>query len=356
VFPAGFNNVCEVDQKRATELIKNYITTHYPMCKKILLLAEEHTKNLYYWDNIYIIKLLIQKAGYEVVVCVPGQMIHSPIKIKAASGREISIHLLKKEKGDLIVSNNDFSVSYDLPENLSYNPCLEMGWNVRKKHSFFLEYNKIAEEFASLVQMDPWCFKIETELFAPFDLNSKNNLTLLKERASSFLKHLKENQPDTVEDSPYIFLKNNSGTYGLGVTSIEQAEEVEHFNYKTRKKMKASKGGSGIKELILQEGIPTILSQNPGQNVEPVIYMIGSSLTGGFLRGHNKQGHKANLNSPGAIYKRLCISDLEIKVRGHMMENVYGWIGKLGVLALMTEIEKRGLDFRGYTQGSKALK
>ncbi len=348
VFPAGFNNICEADQKQTSSLIKNYLKKHYPSCKKIILLAEEHTKNYYYWDNIYVIKSLIESTGYTVTVCVPGKVITSSTKIMAASGREISVYLLNKKKGDLIISNNDFSVSYDLPKDIFCNPCVEMGWGLRKKHSFFVEYNKVVDEFASLIKMDPWCFKVETELFSPFHLDSDENINLLKDRVSLFLRNLKNKLPEKSMEEPYLFLKNNSGTYGLGITSIDRAEELDHLNYKTRKKMKASKSGSGIKEVILQEGIPTILGQEKGQSVEPVIYMIGSKLTGGFLRGHDKQGHKANLNSPGAVYKRLCVSDLEIEIRGHTMENVYGWIGKLGVLALISEIENRHLDFRGY--------
>ncbi|MDE0092661.1 MAG: glutamate--cysteine ligase, partial [Oligoflexia bacterium] len=68
VFPAGFNNICEEDQKRTSELIKAYLKQYHPSARKILLLAEEHTRNLYYWDNIFIIQSLIEKAGYQTLV------------------------------------------------------------------------------------------------------------------------------------------------------------------------------------------------------------------------------------------------------------------------------------------------
>ncbi len=348
VFPAGFNNICEVDQKTTSSLIKDYLERHYPSCKKILLLAEEHTKNLYYWDNIYVIKSLIESVGYKVTVCVPGKMITSQKKIITASGKEVSIHLLTKEKGDLIISNNDFSVHYDFQEDRICNPCIEMGWGSRRKHNFFMEYNKIASEFASILGLDPWCFRVETELFSPFDLDSDKSRKLLEQQVTLFLKNLKNKQIKKDMEEPYVFLKNNSGTYGLGVMTINKAEELDHLNYKKRKKMKASKSGLGIKELIIQEGIPTVLGREKGLSVEPVIYMVGADITGGFLRGHDKQGYKANLNSPGAVYKRLCVSDLKITIHNRTMEHVYGWVGKLGVLALISEIENRHLDFRGY--------
>ena len=102
--------------------------------------------------------------------------------------------------------------------------------------------------------------------------------------------------------------------------------------------MKAAKEGQKINQLILQEGIPTILNQSQG-SAEPVIYTIGSELIGGFLRVHEKKGTRGNLNSPGAVFKQLCMSDLKIRVAGKNEENVYGWITRLSLLALALEIK-----------------
>ena len=343
LFPAGFNNICEADQKKAASLMKSYLKSRYPEAKKILLLAEEREKNLYYWDNIFVIKSLIEDGGYEAVACVPGKKILAPLRLTSAAGRKMRIGLLHEEKGDLIISNNDFSVDYDLPPGAPITPRAEMGWRFRKKSGFFREYNKIAAEFAGIVGLEPWRFTVETELFSPFDIESKESLARLKSQAAPFLARLQRARPPEAKEEPYLFLKNNSGTYGLGVIAIDRAETLNSLSYKLRKKLKASKSGEAIRELIIQEGVPTALSSPEGESAEPVIYMAGSHLAGGFLRSHQKKDRKASLNSPGAVYKRLCVSDLEIKIKGQVMENVYGWIGKLGLLALTAEIESRGL-------------
>ena len=100
--------------------------------------------------------------------------------------------------------------------------------------------------------------------------------------------------------------------------------------------MKAAKGGGGISEVIVQEGVPSVLSED-GATAEPVLYMLGCELAGGFLRTHNKKDNHQSLNSPGAVYKKLCLSDLKISAEGAMLENVYGWIAKLGFLAISKE-------------------
>ena len=342
-FPAGFNNICEEDQKRASSLIKNYLDKISPGAKKIILLAEEHTRNFYYWDNVFVIKFLIEETGYDVTVCVPGKKMTASQEIITASGKKLFVYLLEESEGDLIISNNDFSVNYKLPD-IPCHPPLTMGWFVRKKHRFFKEYNRLAEELASLLKIDPWHLTVETELFSPFDMESKKNFLNLKDRADLMIRKIKQKTPEGLtKEEPYLFLKNNSGTYGLGVMSINNVEGFHGFTYKARKKMKASKGEQVVSEIIIQEGIPTYLQNQENQSAEPVVYMIGSQLAGGFLRSHEKKDYKTNLNSPGAVFRRLCMSDLEIKIQGLVMENVYGWIAKLGSIALSREIEHTGV-------------
>ena len=98
---------------------------------------------------------------------------------------------------------------------------------------------------------------------------------------------------------------------------------------------------------MIQEGIPTVFSTED-ETAEPSIYMIGYNLAGGFLRAHSKKGPKDNLNSPGAIYKRLCISDLKLKALECPMENVCGWVAKLGSIAIAMEAEQLNINFKNY--------
>ena len=67
IFPAGFNNICPTDKESAVSLMKKYIDGHYgPNTKNILLVTEEHTNNLFYWENVFTIRTLIESAGKTV--------------------------------------------------------------------------------------------------------------------------------------------------------------------------------------------------------------------------------------------------------------------------------------------------
>ena len=345
LFPAGFNNICEVDHEHAMQLCKGYLKKYFPSAQTIILLAEEHTNNPFYWDNIHSLKTLLERSGVlSVPVCVPGRSIKENITLVSARGHSIEIFLLREKiaGGDLIISNNDFSVDYQLDVSMPVTPPVKAGWNTRRKHSFFKEYNLLAEEFAKLIQVEPEFLTIKTTRFTGFQPNDPKCLKRLREEVDLFLSELEPIYKNTLyktgEQKPFLFLKNNAGTYGLGMTTITASSDIEQWNYKIKKKMKATKGGGKFTELIIQEGIASHIRKE-GSVAEPVIYLIGAHLTGGFLRTHKEKGTRDNLNSPGAVYRTLCISDLEIEVEGRPMENVYGWIARLGELALARELQ-----------------
>lgn len=348
IFPAGFNNICPTDQDSAEELVLNYFKSHYPNFKKIVLLTEEHTNNPYYWDNAHTLWRLLTSAGLEVKMAIP-RALPEPLKLVSASGREVSVFSAERIEGkvivdgmtaDLIISNNDFSEAYqEWVSGLEtpINPPHQLGWHARRKDQFFREYNQLAQSFARLIDVDPWLLEVQTEAFTEFDINDEASRNRLAERVDGFLAAVREQyQQRQINVDPFTFIKNNSGTYGLGVTQVNSGDEVRQWSYKSRKKMKAAKGGRSIEQVIIQEGIPTIVTSQ-GATAEPTIYMVGCKLAGGFLRTHEAKSPRESLNSPGAVFRRLCVSDLRISVEGHPMENVYGWIARLSFLAIARE-------------------
>jgi glutamate--cysteine ligase len=177
----------------------------------------------------------------------------------------------------------------------------------------------------------------------------ETSLKTLSEKVDAMLVRLqKQYDQRGITEKPFVFVKNNAGTYGLAVIRVGSGAEVMDWNYKSRKKMKAAKGGRDVEEVIIQEGIPSHVQAEGGITAEPVIYMIGTELAGGFLRTHAEKSSSESLNSPGAVYKRLCVSDLNVSLKGHPLENVYGWSARLGVLAIGLEAKEMGISFKGY--------
>src|SRR5437868_759300 len=211
-----------------------------------------------------------------------------PLKVTSASGRELTVGsalkdsaLMKEFKPDLIISNNDFSEAYEewaKTIDFAMNPPRELGWYQRKKSRYFKFYNQLVNEFAEVAKFDPFLLRVETEEYAHFDINSEESRSDLANRVDQMLARLKaEYQMRGITQEPFVFVKNNAGTYGLAVIRVGSGEEVRQWTYKSRKKMKAAKGGRDVEEVIIQEGIPSIVSTE-GASAEPVIYMIGCEL------------------------------------------------------------------------------
>lgn len=358
IYPAGFNNICPSDKETSVGLMEKYISQHYgSSVKNVLLVTEEHTNNPYYWENVHTIRSLMESSGKDVKIAIPKEM-EAPLKVQSSSGREIEVFsahqssaLMKSFKPDLIVSNNDFSEAYeDWGASIHYpmNPPRELGWYQRKKSTYFKYYNELVNEFSDVIKIDPFMLRVETELFENFDITDESSRDSLAKRVDAMIAQLAADYKKRgIDQKPFVFVKNNAGTYGLAVIRVGSGDEVKEWNYKSKKKMKAAKGGREVEEVIIQEGIPSIVSEGSA-SAEPVIYMIGSELAGGFLRTHSDKGATDSLNSPGAVYKRLCVSDLAVDAPGCPLENVYGWTAKLGMLAIASEAKEMGVEFKGY--------
>jgi glutamate--cysteine ligase len=358
IYPAGFNNICPADRENSISLMGNYIDKHYgSSVSNIMLVTEEHTGNPFYWENVLTIEQLLKSAGKKVLLAIPRVM-DGPLTVQSATGKSIEVHsafadsaAVKEFGPQLIISNNDFSQAYEewaQGQAVPINPPRELGWYQRKKSNYFQHFNRLADEFAGLVGIDPFILNVQTEVFEQFDITDDQSRQKLADRVDAMIENLRaQYRQRHIDQEPFVFVKNNAGTYGLAVIRVSSGAEVKEWNYKSRKKMKAAKGGRDVEEVIIQEGIPTRV-QAEGATAEPVIYMIGSELAGGFLRTHLEKDSTDSLNSPGAVYKRLCVSDLNVDWQGSPLENVYGWSARLGLLAIADEAKQMKVEFKNY--------
>ncbi|HUP57282.1 MAG TPA: glutamate--cysteine ligase, partial [Bdellovibrionota bacterium] len=140
-----------------------------------------------------------------------------------------------------------------------------------------------------------------------------------------------------------VFVKNNSGTYGMGIMVIRDAEELRTLNRRAKNKMSVGKNRHPIESVAVQEGIrtTTLVQRLPA---EPVIYLFGDELIGGFLRTNSERTEEDNLNSQGMVFKKLCMSDLraldeeEPTKRVPTLELAYGWVARISALATGREL------------------
>ena len=107
-----------------------------------------------------------------------------------------------------------------------------------------------------------------------------------------------------IDSEPVIFIKNDGGTYGLGIISIKSGAEIKNLSKRKIKRLTYGKGGSSTENFLIQEGIPTSLI-NDGSVMEPVGYTIGGKDSFWFFRSNNEKNEFSNLNSPSSEFLQL---------------------------------------------------
>ncbi|MBC7458247.1 MAG: glutamate--cysteine ligase, partial [Bdellovibrionaceae bacterium] len=281
IYPAGFNNICPTDKEAAPEIFKKYIQVHYGTgIKKILLITEEHTKNPYYMENVATIQDLLQQADFEVALAFPKELAE-PITLQSSTGKILTFEsgyensaFFKSYNPDLVISNNDFSLSlaeWSDQNSRPTNPPRELGWYQRQKSRYFKHYNDLVNQFSEVAGIDPFLLRVETEEFLNFNINDETSRNELADQVQKFLDKLAVSYKERgINQKPFCFVKNNAGTYGLAVIKVSSAEEIKEWTYNSRKKMKAAKGGRDVEEVIIQEGIPSIVTSDSA-SAEPVI-------------------------------------------------------------------------------------
>ncbi|MDP3981549.1 MAG: glutamate--cysteine ligase [Chlamydiota bacterium] len=323
LFPAGFNNLCQAYSRQLIASLHDYLNTYYPQALNIMVLAEEHTRNKFYLKNVRTLKQFIEQTGRRVRIGVFGDFLSQDELSIDLDEESVTLYRIKLEGDkltcrdftpDLIISNNDFSSG--VPSALlgiaqEIIPPTELGWQKRRKSDHFRYLHEEIGAFCRCFDLDPWLLTAQTEVVSDIDLLEESCLQVLANRVDQLLKQIKvKYQEYQIEDSPYVYLKNNAGTYGLGLLPLFSGEEVLSLSRRKKNKLLSSKGNLQVAEYLIQEGIPTA-DLYSGYPLEPVIYLIGGQDIGGFFRIHEAKNVLESLNAPGMTFSCLCLHKLD---------------------------------------------
>ena len=360
LFPAGFNNLNPAFEPLSIQAVQMAIEHIGQPVNRILIIPENHTRNLPYLENIASLKAIIEKAGFEVRIGSLIPDLDAPLSIDIDSSRSLLLepvfreqdHILLKDDfiPDLILLNNDLAsgkpaILDGVTQKIT--PPMSLGWSSRLKSDHFGYYQQVVREFAEQIGFDPWlidpmfrnCGKVDFMKREGVDCLSKNSIALFDAIRSKYAEY-------DVACKPFLMLKADAGTYGMGVMTIRDPLEISALNRKERTRMAITKEGQKVSQVIIQEGVYTHETWGDKQTVaEPVVYMLDHQVVGGFYRVHAKRTASQNLNTPGMRFEALAFDDCCISpdpAQGaNCRENrfyTYGVIARLALLAAAREI------------------
>jgi glutamate--cysteine ligase len=360
LFPAGFNNLNKEFLPLFVTAAKQAFNEHVPDAKKILLIPENHTRNLFYWENVFALLQILAHAGFEVRVgsLLPDYQV--PTELALQSGGKIWVESLKRFADkiglkdfipDAILLNNDLSDGIpEILQNLAQPilPPAELGWSQRLKSGHFKHYADVSDEFAKYLEIDPWFIAPMFRHCGEINFMNREGEECLISNVEHLLSEIKKKYTQyNISCNPFVVVKADAGTYGMAVMTVRNADELRSLNRKQRTAMSKSKGGQAVQKVIIQEGVYSYETWGVENAVaEPVVYLCGPQVVGGFYRVHKGRGVDENLNSPGMQFEPLAFSKTCQKPvptdAPDACQNrfyAYGVIGRLSMLAAAREMK-----------------
>jgi glutamate--cysteine ligase len=361
LFPAGFNNLLLNPDfmQLSVDASRHVFQQVLPSVKNILIIPENHTRNIFYWENVYALTQILTRGGFNVRVGSMLADLTEPKKMQLANGHSVTIEPAIRQDDKLTVAgfvpevillNNDLSDGIPaILQNLSQPvvPPAELGWSQRLKSGHFQYYAQVVQEFSQLIKIDPWLIAPLFLHCGEIDFMRREGEECLASHVGNLLEQLNKKYAEyNIPQQPYIVIKADAGTYGMAIMMVRSVDEVLSLNRKQRTHMSKSKGGQPVDSVIVQEGVYTFETWgNDNAVAEPVVYLFGERVTGGFYRVHKDRGIDENLNSPGMHFEPLafaksCQRPPQPHIVGESQNRfyAYGVIARLSMLAAAREI------------------
>jgi len=205
-----------------------------------------------------------------------------------------------------ILLNNDLSagapaILKGLDPTQTMLPPLHAGWATRSKSKHFTAYDEVALGFAGLIGIDPWLINPYHALCGEVDFQAREGEECLADHVAAMLEKIRvKYREHRIDRQPFVIVKADAGTYGMGIMTVKSPDDVRDLNRKQRNKMAVVKEGLSVTQVLVQEGVPTYESLNEAV-AEPVVYMIDHFVIGGFYRVHTSRATTKTSTPPHAL-------------------------------------------------------
>jgi glutamate--cysteine ligase len=374
LFPGGFNNLKPEFVPLCVQAAMAAVQKLCPDAKGVLLIPENHTRNQYYLQNVAQLQSILRMAGMRVRIGTLIPEITAPTQIDLPSGAKLTLEPLVR-RGNRIglqdfdpcvaLLNNDLSAGVPaILENLEQQviPPLFAGWATRRKSRHFTAYSRVASEFARLVDIDPWLIDPYFGVCGEINFQERTGEECLTGWVDVVLTKVRAKYKEYgIDREPFVIVKADAGTYGMGIMTVKDPAEVRDLNRKQRNKMAVVKEGLSVTDALVQEGVYTFETVKDAV-AEPVIYMVDQFVVGGFYRVHTSRGQDENLNAPGMQFEPMpfdtsCLlpdPDANPDCAVNRMY-AYGVVARLALAAASIELEEMAAEQEAQAEGLRKL-
>ena len=166
LFPGGFNNLNPDFHPLCVQAAMAAVEKICADARGVLLIPENHTRNMPYLQNVAALRTILRNAGMNVRIGSLLSDLTAPTEIELPDGGMLKLEPLKRSGNRIgvddfdpcvVLLNNDLSASVpDILLNLEQSmlPPLHAGWFTRRKSNHFAAYRDVAAA-VELEQTDP---------------------------------------------------------------------------------------------------------------------------------------------------------------------------------------------------------
>lgn len=370
LFPGGFNNLNPEFLSLSVQAAQVAVEKICPDARRLLIIPENHTRNTFYLRNVYELSNIMRAAGLDVRIGSISPEITTITRLETHDGHSLVLEPVVREKNRIMLKqstldgvtyeafdscavllNNDLSggippILQGLEQNLI--PPLHAGWSTRRKSQHFEAYNRVVDDFSKLLGIDPWILNPYFDTCGEIDFHARTGEECLAQKVEELLNKIKTKYAEYgITQEPFVIVKADAGTYGMGIMTVKSPDDVRDLNRKTRNKMSVVKEGMQVSEVIIQEGVYTFENINDAV-AEPVVYMMDHFVIGGFYRVHTGRAVDENLNAPGMHFVPLAFEKPCTLPDCAGMPDAppnrfyaYGVVARLALLAAAIELEEQ---------------
>ena len=300
-------------------------------------------RNQGYVENLRTLCELVESAGYRCTIGNPEleefellNGINGPLPLNRVEVID-DVLLVNGSQPDFILLNNDLTdeglQGLSSPHIL---PNPQMGWHKRKKSLHFEHLRPLIEEVSEIIGIEPWHLLCDSFVSENKCLEKETCRVKLAEEVDEFISLLSERyQALGLDREPVVYVKNNRGTYGLGIMTVTSGQQLLNLSNRKMKKLMYGKGTSDVEDFLIQEGVPTLMKTEEGFPVEPVVYLVDGDASSWFYRVNAKRDDIGNLNSPSA---QFVTSEQEPGYMTHA-HNWHALVAEISMLAMGLELE-----------------
>ena len=365
LYPDGWHNLSPDTLPLAVQAAQAAIEKICPEARNLLIVPENGKHGSFYLASLARLQEIFRMAGLNVRFGSVDPAVKRSQTITLPDGEKMTLEPAQRVRYRLglknfdpctILLNNDLSagapgILEELHEQYLLPP-LQAGWSVRRKSRHFRCYEEVSKRFGKLLGIDPWLINPMFASCGEIDIHEPSGGECLRTNVDALLVKIRRKYKEYgIHEKPFVVVKADQGTRGMGIMTVRDAKQLEEINRRTRNKMSVIKDGQEVTEVIIQEGVPTCERINEAV-AEPVVYMLDRYVVGGFYRVHADRGVDENLNAPGASFVPLAFEKGAQQPQpgykpGASVPNrfyMYGVVARLAMAAASYELEATDPD------------